>query len=96
MCPRGENGGPNSFQHVGNGAPSNKVATSLLLQKEKVFELWSMWGVGLREKMGIDQLERDRFKNAHFLSLSLNAQSSLSTPPPTCSKCKDFLLLEVE
>ena len=29
MCPREGKGGPISFKHVGNEAPSNKVATSL-------------------------------------------------------------------
>ena len=67
MSPRKEKGGPISFKHVGNEAPSKKVATSLLFQKEKVFAPWSMWRVGLREKMGIDQLKRERLKNAYFL-----------------------------
>lgn len=66
MCPRGGKGGPISFEHVANEAPSKKVATSLSFQIEKVFALWSMWGVGLREKRGFDQLEREVFKNVHF------------------------------
>ena len=67
MCPRGRKDGPISFKHVGNEAPSKKVATSLTFQKEKVFALWSLWKVvGLREKMSFDQLEREIFKNAHF------------------------------
>ena len=66
MCPRKEKGGPISFKHVGNEVPSKKVATSLSFQVGKVFALWSMWVVGLREKMSFDQLEREGFKNAHF------------------------------
>ena len=66
MCPRGRKGGPISFKHVGNEVPSKKVATSLSFQVGKVFALWSMWEVGLREKNEVDQLERDDFKNAHF------------------------------
>ena len=66
MCPRRGMDGPISFDHVGNEAPSKKVATSLTFQKKKVFALWSMWGVGLREKNEVDQLEREVFKNAHF------------------------------
>ena len=66
MCPRRGKGGPISFEHVGNKAPSKKVATSLVFQMEKVFALWSMWRVGLREKMCVDQLEGGDFKKAYF------------------------------
>ena len=44
-------GGPIIFEHVGNEVPSKKVATSLTFQIEKVFALWIMWGVDMREKM---------------------------------------------
>ena len=63
---KGKMGGPISFKHAGNEAPSKKVATSLSFQVGKVFELWSMWGVGLREKNEGDQLEREVFKNSYF------------------------------
>lgn len=59
-------GDPIIFEHVGNEVPSKKEATSLTFQIEKVFALWIMWGVGQREKMCFDQLERGRIKNAHF------------------------------
>ena len=51
---KGGKGGPISFKHVGNEAPSKKVATSLSFQVRKVFALWSMWEVGLREKNEVD------------------------------------------
>ena len=51
-------GGPIIFEHVGNEVPPKKVATSLAFHFEKVLHFGSMWGVALREKKGVDQLER--------------------------------------
>lgn len=59
-------GGPIIFEHVGNEVPPKKVATSLAFHFEKVLHFGSMWGVALREKKGVDQLERRGFKNVHF------------------------------
>ena len=66
MSPRRGLGGPIIFEHVGNEVPPKKVATSLAFHFEKVLHFGSMWGVALREKKGVDQLERRGFKNVHF------------------------------
>ena len=66
VSPRRGRSGPIIFEHVGKRVPPKKVATSLAFHFEKVLHFGSMWGVALREKMCVDQLERGGFKNTHF------------------------------
>ena len=66
MCPRGGKVVQSALSMWGMRLSSKKMATSLNFQKEKVFAFGACGGGVEREDGHCDQLERERFKNAHF------------------------------